>query len=246
MGTVSLSLYTEPSLGGTPAEPRQEGSCRSLTVRHRRAGHCFCLGFRLKAQAGCTAALDAQARACRHRRARTETCRHFLEGHSDNPNRMSFSSVSPAETMSREERGGRCATSWKTQRARLYPLRGHPEQAVRVSCGRGTWPEHFTPHSQFGISVGKCCLGLIKCINKCERRSASSLPWFRWREEALPTHGSLSKLRVGYLSSLRTGTKSHPSGVPSAFQRQAHSGTRRNASPPPSTLYKLSKSSVMP
>ena len=45
-------------------------------------------------------------------------------------------------------------------------------------------PEHFTPHSQFAISVGKCCLGLIKCINKCERRSASSLPWFSrgWRE----------------------------------------------------------------
>ena len=60
--------------------------------------------------------------------------------------------------------------------------------------------------------------------------------------EALPTHGSLSKLRVGYLSCLRTGTKSHPSGVPSAFQRQAHSQTHRNACPAQHSLQIESKS----
>ena len=51
MGTVFLSPYTSSQaeqLGGTQAEPCQRGNCRSLTVRHRNAGRCFCPGFRLE------------------------------------------------------------------------------------------------------------------------------------------------------------------------------------------------------
>lgn len=43
-------------------------------------------------------------------------------------------------------------------KGQTHPLRGHPEQAVRVSYGENL-PEHFTPHSQFGISVGNVTWG---------------------------------------------------------------------------------------
>ena len=138
MGTVSLSPYTQSQARRHTAEPCQEGSCRSLTVMHKRAGHCFCLGFRLE---------KLKQAALQRWMSRPEPAgigepeqRHAdtsLEGHSDNPNRMSFSSVFSRKPVSHVRSGGQVRlTSWKTQRARLYPLRGHPEQAVRVSCGR--------------------------------------------------------------------------------------------------------------
>ena len=68
-------------------------------------------------------------------------------------------------------------------KGQILPTGGPSMASCQESHVAENLPEHFTPHSQSGISVGKCCLGLIKSINKCERRRASSLPRFsrRWR-----------------------------------------------------------------
>lgn len=107
MSTVSLSPYTQSQARRDTAEPRQGGSCRSLTVRHKRAGRCFFLGFRLETlkqaalQRRMSRPKPAEVGELEQRHADTS-----LEGHSDNPIRMDFSSIFSCKPVSQVRSSG--------------------------------------------------------------------------------------------------------------------------------------------
>lgn len=147
MGTVFLSTYTQSQaehLGEARAEACQGGNRPSLTGRHKRAGRCFCQGFRLETleQGGWVAGPGLQDTACRHRRVPAERCKHSRGRAQGRPERMSFNRVSSCPPVRPRELGwAGMPLQLENPRGHTLPIWGHPEQAD--SHVAENLPEHF-------------------------------------------------------------------------------------------------------